>query len=646
MKPNSFLTLILAVVGSSLFAISTASAQLYWDTDGSTAGFGTASGTWGVDAFWNTSNTGGAGTFSAATTTSSLTNFGNGATGLAAGTINVDGTVDSGNMTFSSGTTGVILSGGKINFASGATLTFANRDNAINSEISGSGALTFSTTHTSDGQVSNTTLGKISNSGNVTFVGTYGTTSTFSTFTLNQASTYIGTTTLDVTANTANILLVLGATDALSKTTVVQFSSDAASGSGRRNNIDLNGYNQEIAGLQSTAGANRILRVNNTSSTAATLTINDNGNRTFQGMLGSDSVGTAFNLSSGNNFNVVKNGTGIWTLNAQATGTSTNSLAAPNSYTGGTILNQGGITLGTSATLGSGSLQVNNTNSTAAGTGVVLTATASNLTVGSLSGTIATPTSGINTATINTAGRTFTVNQTANGTYAGTISGASGNFTLGASSTHTLTLTGTNTYTGTTNVNGGTLIINGSTSTSSLVTVATIGTLGGSGTVGGATTVNGTLRPGNSPGELTFSNILTLTSTATTVMEIDGTAGAGVTNGYDFVNLTGSGAQGVLTYSGTLTLDIGTIFGVGSYSWNLFDFASESGTFTSIALTDQYSGTLLDGNTDGIWDLTSGNDTWSFTESTGVLGLTVIPEPKAVLLGSLGVLLLLRRRRH
>lgn len=206
-----------------------------------------------------------------------------------------------------------------------------------------------------------------------------------------------------------------------------------------------------------------------------------------------------------------------------------------------------------------------------------------------------------------------------------------------------LTLASTNSYSGATTVATGTLIINGNISTSSLTMVDSGATLSGSGTVGGAV-INGTLAVGNSPGQMNFTNTVDLNGI--TIMEIDGTSGAGVAGGHDFVNLTGAGASGLLTYGGTLTLDIGAAFGVGTYSWNLFDFASETDTFATISLADQYSGSLLDGDLNGIWDLTSGGNTWQFTESTGVLGLTVIPEPGAALLGGLGMLVLLRRRRN
>ena len=250
---------------------------------------------------------------------------------------------------------------------------------------------------------------------------------------------------------------------------------------------------------------------------------------------------------------------------------------------------------------------------------------------------------------------TLTVNQTTSALYDGTITGA---VSLTKNSAGTLTLSGTNTYTGNTTINAGTLLLastgsigsktinvaSGATLNVSAVSGYNVGasqTLMGNGTVLGNTIINGNLQPGNSPGLLTVNGTLTLNGTSTTTMEI---AGSGVRGtAYDAIDVTSS-----LAYGGNLTLAIGTTFGAGTYSFNLFDFASQSGSFATggVTLTGNYTGTLVDNGFD-VWGLTSGNDTWTFTQSDGVLELTVIPEPTtwALLAGSLTALMVLRRRR-
>jgi MYXO-CTERM domain-containing protein len=339
-------------------------------------------------------------------------------------------------------------------------------------------------------------------------------------------------------------------------------------------------------------------------------------------------------------------------------GAATLTLSGANSYTGGTILNQGGITLGTGGTLGdsTGTLQVNN-NSTVAGTAVVLTlSSAASVTVGSLSGTIATPTSGTNTASIATqTGRTFTVNQTAAGTYAGTITGAGG-FILGSAGT--LVLGGANTYTGATNVSAGTLLINGSTSNASAVTVGINGTLGGTGTVGGNTTISGIHSPGNSPGIQTFTGNLSYVNGGTPDPTVNWelasnttTVGANPTANFDqiivggnldfthptIINLSFNGAGSTVLWSDSLW--------DANQSWLLYDVA---GITTNIANLNLNTVNWLDSGSN-LFSTAGGSFTLSQNGEDVMLNFTAVPEPSTYGLG-LGALALavaaLRRRRQ
>jgi hypothetical protein len=102
----------------------------------------------------------------------------------------------------------------------------------------------------------------------------------------------------------------------------------------------------------------------------------------------------------------------------------------------------------------------------------------------------------------------------------------------------------------------------------------------------------------------------------------------------------------ILTYGGTLVFNFANEFTeANTYTFNLFGFGSSTGNFTSMSLAGFYGGTFTDNNA-GIWDLTDGDNSWSFNQGDGILTFTVIPEPNvAMVAGSLVLMALFRRRR-
>ena len=210
----------------------------------------------------------------------------------------------------------------------------------------------------------------------------------------------------------------------------------------------------------------------------------------------------------------------------------------------------------------------------------------------------------------------------------GVISNATGGGSSGTSITKngggTLTLgNASNSYTGATDVVGGSLIVNGNISTSVLTTIKTGATLGGTGTVG-SLVVNSlaSFVPGDAGIEsINVTGNLTLDSGSLSYFEIN-TAG-------DAADLAISSA--LLTFGGTLNVtNIGSSLIAGD-TFNLFDWGTTSGTFSTVNLPALGSGLE--------WDQSN-------LYSTGQLAVAAIPEPNvAALLGGVGMLALLRRRK-
>jgi autotransporter-associated beta strand protein len=214
----------------------------------------------------------------------------------------------------------------------------------------------------------------------------------------------------------------------------------------------------------------------------------------------------------------------------------------------------------------------------------------------------------------------------------------------------TTTLNAANSYSGATTVNAGAdLRINGAQTGAGTVTVAATGKLGGSGSVIGGINVSGILSPGNS------------------IESLGGGALSFVTGSTYAYELSTLGLNGDLTYSSsTLSIAAGTILtladlgastalsngskltlisSVGAWNLGLFSYDAGAGLVT---LADD-SDITLGAN---IWrfnynDTVAGsNFTGDITGATNYVTLTVVPEPNvAALIGGLGTLLLLRRRR-
>ncbi len=213
--------------------------------------------------------------------------------------------------------------------------------------------------------------------------------------------------------------------------------------------LDLNGTSQAVGALEGFGGT----IVNNATGTHSTLTVGSgNGGGIFEGVLADHLSGTG-------------------TLSLTKIGNGTLTLSGANQYTGDTILNGGGLAIGTNEVLPDGSVvEINN--------GAKLNLLGFTETIGGLSSTAGNANvvqnqevDGAGTATliIDTAGADFTFTGIIRDSFASTgslalVKNGAGTQTL--KSTIGLTGPGTfNDYTGGTTINGGTLLLSDSGNT-------------------------------------------------------------------------------------------------------------------------------------------------------------------------------------
>ena len=234
-------------------------------------------------------------------------------------------------------------------------------------------------------------------------------------------------------------------------------------------------------------------------------------------------------------------------------------LAAANTYTGATTVNNGVLALS-----GSGSLASTGAVNLAAGTGFDISGiTASSQTLGSI--TAATG------STISLGGKNLTVGDSNSTEVDGVISdggmagGTGGSLTKQGSGT--LTLTAANTFTGTTTINAGTVALQGSGSLASPVNLAQSGaTLDISGTTTGTETIGSLNGVAGTTVALGSQNLTVGDATNTTMAGsitdggVAGGAGGSLTKaGTGTMTLTGSSS-----YTGATTINAGTVALSGS----------------------------------------------------------------------------------
>jgi autotransporter-associated beta strand protein len=410
----------------------------------------------------------------------------------------------------------------------------------------------------------------------------------------------------------------------------VNLSSGSTSSGG---SITLAGTAAGPTGFVGTAsGVILNTNITNNSATSATMLGATNGNSlTYGGKLtGSANLQISAGQSTGAGTVIINNSTndfiGNTYLNAATNGVTR--MGVDNALPSGTTIFFGASAGGGTADNG-GSIDLNGKN----------------LAVGALDKS-ANPSQGVanNTSTLST----LTIGKASGtNTFAGIIGTVtnsnlttqSNNIALVKTGASTQILSGSNTYTGTTTVNDGILALSGTgtlgtgniTLGGGTLSIAGISTstysigagqsLLGSGDIdatGKTLEILGTLAPGSSAGTIDLTGSLSLGPASISNFEINGLN----PGDFDQVNVSG-----LLTLGGTLNL-----ITTGSYSngdfVQLFDAGSFDGTFASITGTDLGGGLS--------WDT-------SALSTSGTI--TVIPEPTAALLGSLGLLTLLRRRR-
>lgn len=357
-----------------------------------------------------------------------------------------------------------------------------------------------------------------------------------------------------------------------------------------------------------TAGGSFALNNNNSGNNNRNVTVGLSGggidviggnSLTISGVISGSTVGTGSSFSA------------PLTLGS-STSNGTIILSGANTYTGGTILAGGTTQLNVAEVAGTSGPLGRYSNTTGGAQYNYITFAGGTLQFTS------TNTNDYSNRFAQVANQQFKINTNGqNVSFATGLAGAAS--TLTKLGTGTLTLNGRNTYMGATTVSQGTLALSGtgSLASTSLVIGSTSGTkfdvtglTAGSVSLGSAITFN-----------------LGATSVASALYDATGKAFA-----YNGQNITFAFASALAQ---------------GSYSYNLFDFASQSGQLGTVTFSGGYTGSTDWATLTGA-GYTIGDATFTFDQTQGLLSVVAVPEPSAyalAVLGLLGLIVVARRRR-
>jgi autotransporter-associated beta strand protein len=501
------------------------------------------------------------------------------------------------NTTYSGGT---LISRGTLQVGSGANT--ATDGSLGTGNVTNNATLAFNR-----GLASDTVSNNISGTGALTMFGSGG-------LTLVGSNSYSGLTTI---GSRYTLQIGTGGTNGTLGT-----GSVSNAGTLSFNRSDLYTASNAISGtgkLSQIGSGTTILLGSNSYSGETTVTngVLQIGNGGTTGSIAGDVVNNAtliFNRSDASTYSGTINGTGAVTK--QGGGTLT--LAGANSYTGGTMISDGVLALGSANAVGaSGTIRFG---------GGTLQYSASNTT--DYSSRFSTAAS--QAYSIDTNGQ--------NVTWASPLASSGG--TLTKSGTGALTLAGANSYSGVTTISGGTLALSGTGSigtgglnlgttgspgafdlaalAAGAYSLPATGNLAGVGTISGngkSLTVLGAFQPGNSPGTVTVDTgfTLDLSNSGSSVFEITDPAYTAGT--YDLVSGNGS-----MVFGGILNLAFsGASYADGTDVLQLFaNTGGRSGNFSAVNATGLAVGQSA-----------------TFNPATGFI--TVVPEPSTCAMALAGL---------